>query len=201
MSNEQSPDEIRREIEQTRHELGTTLEDIEDRVSPARIKERQTDRIRGRFERVRESVMGSAHEGRGAASDQMDSVKDRVDDVRGAVQQAPDQALQQARGNPLAAGLVAFGGGMLLASLLPATQREQDAAHTLRDRYEEPVRSQLQEVGQEAKENLQGSAQAAAQEVKATAQDAAEQTKSSAQSSAETIKSDAQRAREETTSS
>jgi gas vesicle protein len=212
MTEAQSPDEIRREIEQTRQELGTTLEDIEDRVSPARIKERQTDRIKSRFQRARDSVMGtrdsvmgSAQETRSSAAGGLQSVKERAGDTLGdtkeTLQQAPEQALQQARGNPMAAGLIAFGGGLLLASLLPTTQREQDAAEALRDRYEEPVKEQLKQVGQEAKSNLQGTAQQAAQEVKSTAQDAAQQTKSSAQSSAESVKGDAQRAREETTSS
>jgi gas vesicle protein len=182
----QSPEEIRREIEETRSNLGHTLEDIEDRVSPSRIKERRVEAVKGRWQSVRESVMGSAQDTRYAASDR---AGDAADTLRG----APDQALQRARGNPLAAGLIAFGGGMLLASLLPSSDREQDVVQTLRDRYEEPVKSELQSVGKEAAGRLQGTAQEAVEEVKSTAQEAAQQTRSDAQQSAQNV-------REQTTS-
>jgi hypothetical protein len=63
-------------------------------------------------------------------------------------------ALEQARkrtwGNPLAAGLVVFGAGWLLSSLLPATEREQQAAAQLKDLAVEkgsPVAQQLGQAG------------------------------------------------------
>jgi gas vesicle protein len=193
----QDPDQIRREIEQTRQGLGETLEDIEDKVSPARIKDRQVDRVRSGLQSVRERVMGSNDD---PYSSSGPGVGQRVGDAAGSARdtlaQAPNQAIRQARGNPLAAGLVAFGGGMLLASLLPSTEPEQQAAQALRDRYEEPVKEGLQQVGQEAKERLQGPAQEAAESVKQTAQEGVERTKGDAQSSAQQVQDDAQQARQ-----
>jgi uncharacterized protein YjbJ (UPF0337 family) len=192
VTEERSPEEIRREIEQTRSNLGHTLEDIEDRVSPARIKDRRVEAVRSRVQRVRESVMGSADDVRGSASYRADQARDTLRD-------APQATMDRARGNPLAAGLVAFGGGLVLASLIPATEKEQEAAQTLRDRYEEPVKSELKQVGEQARDSLQGTAQEAAQQVKSTAQDAAQRTKEDAQSSGQTVRDQAQQAREQTT--
>lgn len=212
MSETQSPEEIRREIEQTRANLGETLHDIEDRVSPSRIKDRRTEAVKSRWRSVKESVMGTTDDVRyqadqkrqqvsGAASGAASQLSDAASGAVDTVKSAPDQAMSRARGNPLAAGLVAFGGGLLLASLLPATQREQEAASTLKDRYAEPVKQQLQEVGQQAKEGLQGTAQQAVQEVKSTAQEAVQNTKSEAQSSAQSVRGDAQGAAEQVRSS
>lgn len=198
MSESQSPEEIRAEIEQTRSNLGHTLEDIEDRVSPSRIAERRTEAVRNRWQNMKESVMGSADDARYSAQVRGGDLSERASSAADTVKGAPDQALQRARGNPLAAGLIAFGGGLLLASALPATQREQDAAQTLRDRYEEPVKSEFQQAAKQAGEGLQGSAQQAVQEVRSTAQDAAQRTREDAKGSAQSVRGDAQRATEET---
>ena len=56
----QSPEELRQDIDRTREDLGDTLEAIGDRVSPGRIVERRTRRVRGALSSVRESVMGVA---------------------------------------------------------------------------------------------------------------------------------------------
>jgi hypothetical protein len=117
-----------------------------------------------------------------------------VDSARQTLAGAPDQAIAQARGNPLAAGLIAFGGGLLLASLLPSTQPEQQAAQTLRDRFEEPVKQQAQQVAQDAKEALQPAAQQAAESVKQTAQEGVERTRDDATSSAQQVQGEAQAA-------
>jgi len=198
VSESQSPEEIRAEIEQTRSNLGHTLEDIEDRVSPSRIAERRTEAVRNRWQNMKESVMGSADDARYSAQVRGGDLSERASSAADTVKGAPDQALQRARGNPLAAGLIAFGGGLLLASALPATQREQDAAQTLRDRYEEPVKSEFQQAAKQAGEGLQGSAQQAVQEVRSTAQDAAQRTREDAKGSAQSVRGDAQRATEET---
>jgi Protein of unknown function (DUF3618) len=198
----QDPDQIRREIEQTRQGLGETLEDIEDKVSPPRIAQRQTQRVREGIQSVRERVMGSpdpydAYNPYDTRPGGAQRVGDAADSARQAVAQAPQQAVQKARGNPLAAGLIAFGGGLLLASLLPSTEPEQQAAQSLRDRFEEPVKEQLQEAGQQVREELQPAAQQAADQVKQTAQEGAQRTRDDAQSSAQEVQGEAQRARED----
>ena len=54
----QSPEELRREIEQTRMGMSENLDAIGDRVSPGRIVERRTNRVRNSVTSLRERVMG-----------------------------------------------------------------------------------------------------------------------------------------------
>jgi hypothetical protein len=151
-------------------------------------------------DRVMGSAPGPVHAGRdlGSPSDAWGAVRDRAGDLQqrageavsnatstggGAVQQAastagsvlqqaPQVARQQAQGNPLAAGLIAFGAGWLVSSLLPATAREQRLAEQAyeqgRDRARElaPV---AQQVAGEVRENLRGPAQEAVESVRSTA--------------------------------
>jgi hypothetical protein len=115
---------------------------------------------------------------------------------------APEQARQRARGNPLAAGLVAFGAGWLLSSLLPATEPEQQAAAQVKDLAMEkgrPVAQDLGQAGQEAAQSLRESAQQRAQSVKETATDAASTVAGEAQSHASDVTSHAQEARNRVT--
>src|SRR6185437_15537416 len=88
----------------------------------------------------------------------------------------PEQARRRARGNPLAAGLIAFGAGWLVSSLLPATGPEQQAASQVKDLAAEkgrPVVQRLGQAGQEAAQELRESAQERVQSVRQTAADAA----------------------------
>jgi hypothetical protein len=186
---EPTPEELRRQIAETRQGLTSTLDDIEDRVSPKRIRQRRGAQVKSRFSRLRESVMGSRDEDYyyGAPS-RREQIAERVTEAKDSVKAAPDIARQRARGNPLAAGLIAFGGGLLLASVLPATEPEQEAAERLRDRFEEPVKDQLREAGQQTRDRLQEPVQQAVEEVQQTAGDAAERTRQDAQNASADVR-------------
>lgn len=225
---ERTPEEIRQDIAETRDDMSVTVSQIEDRVSPTRIKQRQQAKVRNRWDRMRSSVMGSRDTGpsygysttsgytpnygydvdqgtsrtgeaRERLSEGAGQARERVSEgaSRGAeaLRDAPDQAMQQAQGNPFAAGLIAFGAGALLGTLLPASQPEQRAAQTLRDRYEDDVKEGAKQIAQTAKEELQPKAQQATEEIKSTAQEAAQQTKSDATDSAQRVQGEAQQAK------
>ena len=177
----------RREIESTRSDMGHTLEQIEDRVSPERIKERQTQKMRSRWQQARQSVMGSSNDGHGAR----ERLSGATDNARETMQQAPDRLQDSTRGNPMAAGLIALGIGALAGSVLPVSNQERRAAGQLREELEEPMRSQLQDAGQQVTDTLKDDAQHAAEEVKSSAQQAAQRTKDDAQGSAERMKDEA----------
>ena len=74
----------------------------------------------------------------------------------------------------LAAGLIAFGAGWLVSSLLPASRREQELGDQAKQVAQEKVQPVLQQVAGEVGDNLREPAQQAAESVKATAQDAKE---------------------------
>ena len=55
------------------------------------------------------------------ASDALNSAGERIGDV-------PQTVQRKTQGNPIAAGLIAFGAGWLVSSLLPPTRKEQEFA-------------------------------------------------------------------------
>jgi ElaB/YqjD/DUF883 family membrane-anchored ribosome-binding protein len=192
----QEPDLLRREIETTRADMDRTLAELEDRVSPSRIRERQTERVRSRWEGIRTSVMGSADDLREHGTDVAHQAQGRLDDVQETVQQTPDRIEDATRGNPLAAGLIAFGLGALAGSLFPASPPERRAAAGLQEQFEEPLKEAVKESGEEIKADLQEHAEVAVEETKQTAQQAAERVKSDAQDATEHVQHRAQDAAE-----
>jgi hypothetical protein len=186
--------ELRQDIEGIRDDLDETLDALGDRVSPRQIARRRKDAARARVTRVRTAVMGSAQETGSAAAGKARhakvTVQESASEAADKVREAPEMIQQQAQGNPLAAGLVAFGAGMLLATLFPPTEAEQRAASAVQERAE-PLKDQALGAGREMKDHLQQSAQESAQQVKETAKGAAQEVKDQAQSSAEGVKEDA----------
>jgi hypothetical protein len=187
--------ELRDDIERIREDLDTTLDALGERVSPRRIAQRRKDAVRARVTRVRTAVMGSAGSTASSATDQARRAKEGAQTAAGhaveKAREAPEMIQHQAQGNPLAAGLIAFGAGMLLATLFPPTQAERRAASELQDRAE-PLKDRAVEAGREVKDHLQESARESAQQVKETATEAAEEVKRQAQASALGVKEQAQ---------
>ncbi len=112
---------------------------------------------------------------------------------------APDAVRQRTEGNPLAAGLIAFGAGWLISSLLPASPAEQRAASTVKDaasEYGPPVARQAGQAVQGAKEQLGESARQAAESVRETASDAVSAVQDQAQSAAGDVASRAGQAKD-----
>lgn len=164
----QSADQLRRQIEDTRGELGGTLDAIGDRFSPGRIVERRKNRVINGLQSVRERVMGTASDTGSAVADAACGVADTAGDAVDTLRETPDTVRRQTQGNPLAAGAIAIGVGVLLASIFPATDEEQRAAQQLMDRAE-PLKDELKQAGQEMAEHLKEPARDAVQRVKETA--------------------------------
>src|SRR2546423_839120 len=63
-----------------------------------------------------------------AASSAASTISDTGSSAAAAVQDAPQAVRRQTQGNPLAAGLIAFGAGWLVSSLRPASRKDQRVA-------------------------------------------------------------------------
>src|SRR5215213_1196607 len=124
------PDVIRRQIEDTRRELSYDVDALNEKVNPARVMDRRVSHVKGRFTNVKEKVMGSAQDttsnAHGMAQSAAGSVQSAASSAVSTIQETPDMVVRQTQGNPLAAGLIAFGVGWLVSSLLPASQKEQE---------------------------------------------------------------------------
>ena len=207
------PDVIRRQIEDTRRELSYDVDALNEKVNPARVVDRRVTAAKGRMSNLKEKVMGTAHDTtsqaqgmasnaagsvQGAASSAADSVSNAASTAVGAVQQAPDTVIRQAQGNPLAAGLIAFGVGWLVSSLLPASEKEKQLAQQAetairenKDALLEPAKQVAQEIGDE----LKPAAQQAVESVKATATDAASTVAEEGKSAAADVQGKAKQAK------
>lgn len=179
-----SPDEIRANIERTRTELGSDVDALADKVNPSKIVDRQVDRVRGAFGSVRERVMGAADD----AGSSLSGAASNVGDVK-------DRVVAKAQGSPLAVGLIAFGVGLVVASLIPASSKEKDLAATVKDQAQ-PLVDQVTDVAKEVGEHLKEPAQDAMTAVKESAQDSVAAVKDEAQTAAGDAKDQAQHARE-----
>jgi len=177
----QGPEELRRDIERRRDDLGATIDAIGDRVSPGRIMERRRNRIVGGVRAVTDRLMGTVSAGTDHVGDVASSVKDHV---------SGDAIKHQTTGAPIGAGLVAFGIGFIVAAAFPATQPEQDLAERANDAIE-PVKGAIAEAGQHIAADLKDDATQAASEVKETATAAAGDVTDSAKEHVTAAKDDA----------
>jgi hypothetical protein len=128
--------------------------------------------VREGLQNAADTVSDRASSAAASASDRASSAAATVSD---AVQEAPHAARRQTQGNPLAAGLIAFGTGWLVSSLLPATRREQQLAGQAKDVAQETAQAvapRVRQVAEEVKENLRGPAEQAVESVRSTATDA-----------------------------
>ncbi|ALG10551.1 DUF3618 domain-containing protein [Kibdelosporangium phytohabitans] len=185
------PRQIRQEIERTQRTLGADVDALTEKVTPRKIMQRKTDRARRGMTNLREKVMGSASDTASTAGDQVNRAATAVSD---AVSDAPQAVRRGTEGNPLAAGLIAFGVGWLTASLLPASKVEQQVADQTKDFVREHS-EQLGHVAEQVKDRLSEPVQEAAQSVKSTAQDAVSTVSDEARSSAGNVADRAQEAR------
>lgn len=224
---QQTPDEIRREIEETRARLSSDVDAVAEKVSPSAVIDRQTNRLKEGLSNMKDKIMGTDETtttgyvadrdgergGLHGAADQAqrvvgdvqdkagelaDTAKRTAEDAQRKLADAPRAVERQTRGNPLAAGLVAFGLGMLVASLIPASRAEQQAADQLKEKAEPLVRDaqeKVQQLAQDAKgplaeagEQLRQVAQDSLQNVKEQGADHAQHLASEAKSSADEVK-------------
>lgn len=176
----ENPDAIRADIEATRMRLGTNVDAVADKVTPSHIVQRQTDKVKGAVVGVRERVMGAADHAAGSVHSATDSAGSRLGDAGAAIGEAPHRVTTKAQGNPLAAGLIAFGAGLLISSMIPASTKEREAADALKSAAE-PLTTELTEAAKNVAEGLREPAQEAMENVKATAADATETVKAEGQ--------------------
>lgn len=189
------PDEIRRQIDETRADLSANVDALGESVRPGNVARRQVDKVKGGITDIKDKVMGEADSASSGVAGSVGSAKD-------AVASAPSMATRKTRGNPWAAGLIAFGAGALLSSLFPATEVEKEAAATIKDKAE-PLTEQAKEAAKDLAESVKEPAQQAVQQVKDRATDAADtvkdETRSSASDVASSSKDAAQQVREQNT--
>ena len=186
-----SAEDLRRQLDEQRAEIGNDLVAIGDRVSPKRMTERRTAAVKNKLGGARDAVMGAKDTVADKASEMTSQAGDAASGATDQLRQGPELAKQQTQGNPLAAGLVAFGGGLLLASVIPASRRERQLVSEKVQPQLEQAASRVGEVAQETVEEIKPAAQEAVSELKDEAQQAVSEVKDEASSAAGEVADDA----------
>jgi ElaB/YqjD/DUF883 family membrane-anchored ribosome-binding protein len=159
----EDPGQIRQDIEQTREQMGDTVEALGHKADvPGRAKEAISTRV----DTVKEKVTGATPSG-------------------GDVKQGARQAAGMARENPLGLAIGATAVGFVAGMLIPSTKIEDEHIGPMADQ----VKEKAKETGQEAMERGKEVARQAAESAKETAQEAgreqAEELRGSAQEKAD----------------
>ncbi|MEU7903446.1 DUF3618 domain-containing protein [Actinoplanes sp. NPDC049118] len=187
----EAPDRLRHDIEETRTSLTRDVDRLAEKTSPKRVAQRRwnsvKEKVMGTSEHAAQHAASAADTMQGKASQLGDAASEKAHDVAGTVKHAPRAVAQQTQGNPLAAGIIAFGVGMLAATLIPVTDAERRAGQQLKD-HSDDLTDRVKDVAAEMKDDLSGSVQHAVEQVKETTTDAARTTRDQAQTSAQDAK-------------
>jgi gas vesicle protein len=193
----QAPDRIRDEIDMTRTDLARDVDALADRTLPNRVVGRKWANVKDKMHSVTETVMGtprSAGEGMKSVGYKIQDASETVagkagevaSEVADTVKETPEMVRRQTQGNPIAVGMIAFGAGLLAASLIPATELEKQAGERIKEHSAE-LTEPLAESARQLKDDLKESVSDATEQVKQTAKDAAQTTVDEAKSSARTV--------------
>ena len=184
----QDTEQLKREIEVTRSDMGATLDAIGDRVSPGRVVERNKNKVIVGARTLKDRVMGTAGETQEHLADTAQSARDAVSGAAGhaadAVKHMPDTVVHHTEGAPMVAGAIAFGLGFLVAASMPSSEAEVNASAKVLESLE-PIRQDLAETAQDMAEHLKEPAIEAARNLKDAAAEGAHAVTDSARDSAQ----------------
>jgi len=160
----QDPSQIREEIEQTRSEMGDTVDALAHKTDvKSRVKETFTDKK----ERLRNQMMGTSS---------------RISDATPEAQQVKEgarQAVGVAEENPIGLALGGIAAGFLAGMLLPSTRVEDEKVGPIADQMKEKATEAGQEAVERGKEVAGQVAEQATETAKEAGQEQAEALKSS----------------------
>jgi len=161
----QDPDAIRQEIEQTRSQMGETVEAIGYKTD---VKARAKDSVTEKTDAVKDKVNSVM----GRAGDSTPSGED--------VKQGAKRAASTAQENPLGLAIGAVAVGFVAGMLIPSTSVEDEKIGPVADQLKERARETGQEALDHGKQVAQDVAQSAQETVKESGQQHAQELASSA---------------------
>jgi gas vesicle protein len=189
------PEELERDIARTRERLGRDVDALTEKVSPAAAAKRRVGRIRNAAASIRENVMGTVTDKAGATGDTLSGVGQGVSEgaahAKESVAETAQTVKRRAQGNPFAAGVIAFGVGWLVSSLIPATESEEQLGARIRETARDQAGA-VKAAAAEVADDLREPAKEAVEQVKRTASDSASTVKDEASGQASDLAGEAQ---------
>ena len=128
------PEELKADIAERRRMMSEELGSDRRPGEPGQIVDRRRAAVRQRVSGWRETVMGAP----GSGTNSSLGLSDRASNVGGQLSDAPDALRRRAQGNPLVAGLIVFGAGLLVASVLPESEPSAKQPRTCNPSWSRP---------------------------------------------------------------
>lgn len=163
----QDPSEIREEIEQTRAEMGDTVDALAHKTD---VKSRVTETFADKKERLRNQMIGTRSR-----------VSDATPDSE-QVKEGARQAVGLAEENPIGLAVGGVAAGFLAGMLLPSTRVEDEKVGPIADQVKEKAVETGQEAVERGKEVAGQVTEQAVETAKEAGQEQAESLKSSSTS-------------------
>src|SRR5689334_10103821 len=163
----QDPEAIRRDIEETRNQMGDTVEAIAYKTD---VRSRAKDSVTEKTGNLREKIAGATPD---------------AGDVKGGAKQAVGVAQENPIG--LALGAVAF--GFVAGMLVPSSKVEDEKLGPMADQLKQQAAETGQEALERGKQVAQDAAHSAAETAKESGREHGQQLADSARESAEEIRS------------
>jgi Protein of unknown function (DUF3618) len=185
----QEPSQIREEIEETRAEMGDTVDALAYKTD---VKTRVKESISDKRERLISQVQGTTHK-----------VGDATPDGQ-QVKEGAQQAVGVAQENPLGLAIGGLAAGFLAGMMLPSTKMEDEKVGPIADQVKETAAETGQEAlergrevaGQVAEQAVEG-AKEVGEHAKEVGQQAMETAKDASQEQAEGLKDSAKEGAQE----
>jgi gas vesicle protein len=169
----EDPDRIRREIEQTRADMGETVDALSYKAD---VKSRTKERVVGAGQSVREKVIGAKDSAVGATPDR--------EQVAGQARKAKGLAQE----NPLGFAIGSIAVGFVAGLLIPSSRVEDEKLGPISDQVTEKAKETGQEALEHGKEVARETAQQAQQTMKESAQEHGQQVGETARQNAEEVR-------------
>ena len=161
----QDPDAIRQDIEQTRGQMGETIDAIGYKAD---VKSRAKESVTDKTDSIKQKVGGVM----GKANDATPST--------GEVARGAQQAVSVAQENPLGLAIGAVAAGFIAGMLIPSTRVEDEKIGDLSDQVKDQVKETASEAMDRGKQVAQEAAQSAQETAKESGQQQAQELASSA---------------------
>lgn len=169
----QEPSQIRQEIEETRAEMGDTVDAL---AYKADVKGRVKDSISDKRDRLVEQIQGT--KGRVSdASPDAEEVKEGAREVVGVAQE-----------NPLGLAIGGLAAGFLVGMLLPSSRLEDERVGPMADQVKETAAETAEEAVDRGREVATQVAEQAVEEAKEVGRHAVENAKEAGQEQTEELK-------------
>lgn len=172
----QEPSQIRQEIEETRAEMGDTVDALAYKTD---VKTRVKESIADKRERLIEQVQGTTHKVGEATPDGQQ------------VKEGAQQAVGVAQENPIGLALGGVAAGFLAGMLLPSTRIEDERVGPIADQVKETAAETAEEAVDRGREVASQVAEQAVEGAKEVGQQAMDTAKEAGQEQAEKLEDSA----------